>query len=169
MCIPRAEADPNSREAGPGHPGKEVVACEEAHSGIGQNCLVTVSRVKATGENQGVESEIKKYILTEIQICLKDFMQQEGGGELIEFFVGFCLIGLEQALNCCAWLPTCVSRPVSRKTLKSMTFLKVHPGYMLASSKIPELLHPLHSPLKGAELRNMPQEGPSHQGKSKGP
>lgn len=43
-------------------------------------------------------------------------------------------------------------------TLKCITFLKSHKGYMLASSEIPQILSPLGLPLNVSELRNILQE-----------
>ena len=44
------------------------------HSDAIQNFPVTTRQFKITGENQEVETEIKNYTLTEIQIFLKYFM-----------------------------------------------------------------------------------------------
>ena len=46
----------------------------------------------------------------------------------------------------------CVKWLVSLKTLKSITFLKIHPGSMLISFKISQIMTPLNFPQNGEKL-----------------
>lgn len=72
-----SRADLSSREV-----SRDALESGHLQGSISQNFLITINRNKATEENQEVGSKIKNYFLTEIQIFLKDFMQQEGGEEL---------------------------------------------------------------------------------------
>lgn len=116
------------------------------------------------GKSQKVENKKEKkntytnYTLSEFHIFLQDFIQQEGNrGSNLEFqvflFVCFCGMGSELL-----WLPKCIKWSVSLKTRRSVTFWKIHQGYLLISTKIEHYLEPLWLSLIRGELRNTPHE-----------
>lgn len=55
---------------------------KRAHRTSSTIFLVKTHKVKVTGENQEVETEIRSYTLTKIQTFLKDLVQQEEGSWL---------------------------------------------------------------------------------------